>query len=171
MTFHVASSLKNRHISCSQFLNSDTNTRLTKLVVGVLIFSNDKVLLLKRAAAERHYPNIWELPSGKVESEDETILDAAARECFEETGLMVTAFVAEGRSFEYTIAGRGLSLQLNFIVKVREGDSVRINPEEHQAYQWYAEQQIEQVGVTEATMEILKDTFNNRKKRITDSDA
>src|SRR5205085_3112569 len=47
----------------SQFMSSlDTPRRSFKLVVGVLIFANEKVLLPQRAAKEHHYPNIWELP-------------------------------------------------------------------------------------------------------------
>lgn len=71
-----------------KFLSSKNgHDRPDTLVVGVLILVNKSVLLLQRAATERYYPNIWELPSGKVEPEDATLLDAAARECMEETGL------------------------------------------------------------------------------------
>jgi 8-oxo-dGTP pyrophosphatase MutT (NUDIX family) len=51
-----------------------------------------------------------ELPSGKVESEDPTLLDAATRECFEETGMTVTEFLEEANSFEHMVKGRGLTL-------------------------------------------------------------
>jgi 8-oxo-dGTP diphosphatase len=108
-------------------------------------------------------PNIWELPSGKVEIDDTTILDAAARECLEETGLTVTAFVAEGKCFNYS-TGKGSSLQLNFDVEVQEEDPVIVNPKEHQAYQWCSEKEIEMVGVTNATKEILKDSFARRRR-------
>ena len=51
--------------------------------------------------------------------------------------MMVTEFVAEAKSFEYTIEGRGLTLQLNFIVEA-EGN-VGINQKEHQQHGWYTE--------------------------------
>lgn len=79
---------------------------------------NNKILLLLRRATRPHYPNIWELLSRKVEDEDPTLLDAAVRQCFEETDLTVTAFICEGKRYEYSIEGRGLSLQLNFVVQV-----------------------------------------------------
>jgi 8-oxo-dGTP pyrophosphatase MutT (NUDIX family) len=117
------------------FFNSiPAETRPNKLVVGVLILSSDKVLLLQRAATERYYPNIWELPFGKVEADDVTLLDAAARECLEETGLTVMVFLAEGKSFRYSTGIGSSSLQLNFDVEVQEEDPVIVNPEEHQAY-------------------------------------
>jgi 8-oxo-dGTP pyrophosphatase MutT (NUDIX family) len=93
----------------------------------------NRVLLLQRSATERQYPNIWEFPSGKVESWDESILAAAARECKEETALTVPEFVRELKSFEYFVEGRGKMMQLNFEVIV-DGEDVVISDEERQAY-------------------------------------
>lgn len=52
---------------------------------GVLVKSNNKVLLCKRAP-NKSLPNIWSIPCGHVEK-DEHPLDGAKREFFEETGL------------------------------------------------------------------------------------
>jgi len=159
MSFHVTPSLAHYRVLPSQFLSSqDARHRPYKVVVGVLIFADEKVLLLRRAATERHYPNIWELPSGKVEPEDATILDAAARECLEETGLTITAFTGEGKPFEYGI-DRRKTLQLNFKVEVHKEDEVTINLDEHQAYQWCSEKDVAEVDVTDATRDTLKDAF------------
>ncbi|XP_041962937.1 nucleoside diphosphate-linked moiety X motif 17 isoform X1 [Alosa sapidissima] len=57
--------------------------------VGVAILlqsSNQKVLLTRRAASLRIFPNVWVPPGGHVEL-DETLLDAGLRELKEETGL------------------------------------------------------------------------------------
>jgi 8-oxo-dGTP pyrophosphatase MutT (NUDIX family) len=160
MSFRVAPSLAHYQVLPSQFMSSqDARHRSYKLVVGVLIFANEKVLLLQRSATERHYPNIWELPSGKVEPEDATVLDAAARECLEETGLTITEFTGQGKGFEYGIDGRK-TLQLNFKVEVRNEDEVTINPDEHQGYKWCTKKEVGEVGGTEATLDILKDTFS-----------
>jgi 8-oxo-dGTP pyrophosphatase MutT (NUDIX family) len=164
MSFNVTASLIHRKISLSQFLSSRAKT--TKLSFGVLIFRNDKVLILQRAANGIHYPNIWELPSGKVESKDATLLNAAARECFEETGLIVTEFIKEAESFEYTIEGRGWSLQLNFEVNVREEDDVKICPEEHQAYKWHTEKDIQDTGLTEATKRVVENAFRSHRYQL-----
>lgn len=49
--------------------------------------SEDKVLLIRRAASDS-YPLKWELPGGSVDTHsDATVLAAAARELWEETGL------------------------------------------------------------------------------------
>jgi 8-oxo-dGTP pyrophosphatase MutT (NUDIX family) len=161
MTFRVAPPLAHYQVLPSRFLSSiDAQFRPNKLVVGILVFTDGKVLLLHRSAMERHYPNIWELPSGKVDPGDATILNAAARECLEETGLTITEFLAEGKSFEYTIGTRK-TLQLNFKAKVRKGDEVIISPDEHQAYKWCAEKDLAEAGVTDATLNVLKHAFSS----------
>ena len=61
-----------------------------KFVVGAIIFhpsqSNPpKILLLKRAAHETAFPNVFEPPSGKVEDTDASLYDGLEREVREET--------------------------------------------------------------------------------------
>ena len=50
-----------------------------KLVVGAIIFhptsAVPKLLLVKRAAHETAFPNVFETPGGKVDDEDASILD------------------------------------------------------------------------------------------------
>ena len=151
-------------MSLATFLDSISHqSKPVKVVVGVAIVQHDKVLFLQRSAAEPYFPNIWELPSGKVGDEDATLLDAAARECLEETELAVIEFLAEAKSFEYMVEGRGLTLQLNFVVKaVRE---VTINQEEHQHYKWCNDEQVGQIGVSESTRQVLSGVFSWQKER------
>lgn len=56
-----------------------------KRYVGVLVKCKDKVLLCKRNA-NGSYPGMWSIPAGKLES-DESTMDAAKREFFEETAI------------------------------------------------------------------------------------
>ena len=155
--------LERRRVSLATFLASKKpETRPVKVVVGVVTFAEDKVLLLQRSATELHFPNIWELPSGKVESEDPTFLDAATRECFEQTGMTVTEFLEEAESFEYTVEGRGLTLQLNFIVAA-SGDVVISH--EHQRYKWCTETELKRIGVTNSTQTVLMGAFEWQRRR------
>lgn len=57
-----------------------------KNFVVIMLFTKDykKVLLVKRN--KKPYPNCWNGIGGKLE-ENETALQAATRECFEETGI------------------------------------------------------------------------------------
>jgi len=161
--FQVHPLLHPYNVPSSTYLASlPPSPRPSKLVVGVLLPSplTKKILLLKRSENELHYPGIWELPSGKVESGDLTILHAAARECEEETGLSVAEFTALGNSFEYSVEGRGRTLQLNFDVRTQgDGDEVRINSEEHQGFKWCDWGEVEEIGVTERMRGYLRDAF------------
>ncbi|PMB72817.1 hypothetical protein BM221_000234 [Beauveria bassiana] len=73
-------------------------------------------LLLCRAATDS-YPLKWEIPGGSVDADDATILDAVARELWEETGLTAAHMVApivmvpEEPLTETTRAGLGIQPQ------------------------------------------------------------
>ena len=67
-----------------------------KVLTGAAIFktcdsspAQRKLLLVKRAPEETYYPNMLELPSGKMDDNDVSLLAGLAREVFEETGLQI----------------------------------------------------------------------------------
>jgi mutator protein MutT len=62
---------------------------MSKRYSGVIIRSNNKVLLCKRKNYMK-YPGEWSVPGGSIES-GETPIDAAARELKEETSIDVTS--------------------------------------------------------------------------------
>lgn len=57
-------------------------------VAVILQTANRKILLTRRSAALRIFPNVWVPPGGHIEP-DEQILDAGLRELKEETGLQL----------------------------------------------------------------------------------
>jgi ADP-ribose pyrophosphatase YjhB (NUDIX family) len=137
------------------------------LCTGVVVFDKDgKLLLVQRAADEKAFPNLWvsnlevpnrsntnwtrmptnstygsddsqEIPGGKVDDTDETLLHAAVRELKEETGLTATRVrrkVAEltfgdGRPGKKPITW----LKLIFEMEVKD-TNVTLDPVEHQQY-------------------------------------
>jgi len=56
---------------------------------GVLVFLDNKVLLVRHGKKAEHLNDVYGLPAGRIE-EGETTVVAAGRELFEETGLKVT---------------------------------------------------------------------------------
>jgi 8-oxo-dGTP pyrophosphatase MutT (NUDIX family) len=67
-----------------------------KIVVGAMILRNLKILLLERLSHEIYEPNVFELPSGNVDSTDPNLAHALTREVGEEAGLKVPR---SGRAF------------------------------------------------------------------------
>lgn len=65
-----------------------------KFPVAIIVKRNRRVLWLQRKK-DQSYPGIWSLPGGKIE-EGESIVDAAARELKEETGIIATRFRLQG---------------------------------------------------------------------------
>jgi len=168
-TLQIPDSLAHFNVDSSSYLNSlrAESNGLNTIVVGVLVFKGSKVLLLQRAASETNFPNMWELPSGKVKV-GETLLNGGVRECKEETGLTVTKFLGQAESFRYT-AGERNTLQLNFIIGVDEREQVQLRPKEHQNYEWFAAAKVEAMpihgekvaepGISDKTREVLRASF------------
>lgn len=128
------------------------------------------ILLLKRAAHEVYFPNVFELPSGKVDPEDPTIQHALAREVQEETGLDVTGIIAELKPMIYTTektvvddSGQGISvsksaIQLNYIVSVSSGD-VKLSADEHSESSWATEGELGGLNITSAMRVVVQEAF------------
>ena len=55
---------------------------------GVVVFDGENVLMVMPGAASKHEPGVLGLPAGRVDP-GETERDAGARECREETGVIV----------------------------------------------------------------------------------
>ncbi|KAK3167658.1 hypothetical protein OEA41_010785 [Lepraria neglecta] len=112
-----------------------------KLIVGAIIFhptSTPTKLLLKHAAHETAFLNVFEIPDSRVDDTDATILHSLKREVREETGMEVETVTAAVESFSYAVeksvwAGdermvlREMSLQLNFGCEVAGGEFC-VNP-------------------------------------------
>ncbi|RYP37664.1 hypothetical protein DL767_002837 [Monosporascus sp. MG133] len=113
-----------------------------------------RILLLQRAPTDS-MPLRWEVPGGACDHEDETLLHAAARELWEESGLRAASIEALVFSGSGTGTGtgvidrdvffsrRGLRVRkFSFVVGVEEGPAeVRLDPAEHVAFLWVTEEE------------------------------
>ena len=58
------------------------------ITVAALAFKNNEVLLVKHGEAAHHLTGVYGLPGGRLDHPGESLLDGAAREFQEETGLV-----------------------------------------------------------------------------------
>ena len=150
-----------------------------KVVVGAATFqyASDltsskmpSILLLKRALHEPYFPNVFELPSGKVDPNDPTFECALAREVQEETGLDVTEILAELKPMIYMTektvvddTGREFlvcksAIQLNYVVWV-SGDEVKLSTDEHSESYWATEEDLGELDITSAMRAVIQEAF------------
>ena len=118
-----------------QLLTDAQKDGVQKLVVGAVIYKNNKFLLLERVPSDSMGGFVG-IPSGTVEA-GEDLLAALAREVQEETGLLVTSVLEYLGSFDYRSSSGKKTRHFNFFVEVEEGD-IKLSPTEHQAYYWVA---------------------------------
>jgi len=114
--------------------------------------------------------------SSHVEDSDTTIVDAAAREVYEETGLTLAEILAEIPPFEYTIdktllpeAGDSLAtiskttIQLNFVATIGSNSSavpsVKINHEEHQHHAWVSGDELGYYAMTDEMRVVVRNAL------------
>ena len=95
---------------------------------------------------------LQEIPGGKVDDTDETILHAAARELKEETGLEATRVLRKVAQFTFESQKPGRAkivwLKLIFEMQVDNADAVVLDAVEHQRFLFASEEEVvnDQVG-------------------------
>ena len=143
------------HTIIQRLLTDSQKDGVQKLVVGAVIYKNNKFLLLERVLSDSMGGFVG-IPSGTVEV-GEDLLTALAREVQEETGLIVTSVLEYLRSFDWTSSSGKKTRHFNFLVEVEEGE-IKLSPTEHQAYYLVAlsDAAFTTLNISDATKEILK---------------
>lgn len=101
-----------------------------------------------------------EIPGGKCDETDETILHGVARELKEETGLNVKRFIRKAGQLDWE---DGLPhhrkterwVKLVFEVEVEVYDPVMLDPLEHQQYCWATEEEVEKEKTDNTTLKYI----------------
>ncbi|KAL8926720.1 MAG: hypothetical protein Q9208_002794 [Pyrenodesmia sp. 3 TL-2023] len=160
---------------CRKLYLQEDGRQYDKIVIGAIILKQNhsgkpEILLLKRAAHESAYPNIWEIPGGKVEDSDTTILDAVKREVSEETGMKVEQVIRAVKSFEYSMEKKSVgkdgeeesavssSLQLNYVCRVESYELV-VDPKEHSEGKFADEEAVREMEMTEQMRAVVEDAL------------
>ncbi len=162
------------------------------LASGAVVFqrssSGDRVLLVQRASHDS-MPDRWEVPGGAVDDQDASVLHGAARELREEAGLAATRFrhlVTRGPADPpgcdvfTNRSGTRMFCRFVFAVDVAGGDdssssssssldgpgpAVTLDPNEHQAYVWAAEDDVAAQRIGERPMPITPRQHARRHPR------
>ncbi|OTB02230.1 hypothetical protein M426DRAFT_322810 [Hypoxylon sp. CI-4A] len=146
----------------SQRAYLDAHPEFTEIVVGAFVFNPDGKLLLVQRAAHDSLPLLWEVPGGSCDWEDESLLHAAARELWEESGLhakSIVTLVGEGSRF---FVREDLRMcKYSFLTEV-EGYDVKLDPNEHQAYVWVTEDEARR-GKTSSGVEF---TYTSKEQQL-----
>ena len=100
-----------------------------------------QLLVVKRAASEKAFPNHWEMPGGKVDP-GETIRQGLIREIFEETGLTVQGVVGKLSEVNWTSPKGQAWKQYTYVVTVRQPVEIRLDPVEHGEWRWSLEKDV-----------------------------
>ena len=121
-----------------------------------------EILLVKRAAHERDFPNRWEIPGGHVEA-GETVRQSLARELFEETGLQIDMVLREFEEMKWESRKLGgkQSVQVNYAASIiltggGEGFKVVLNADEHSDWIWVTEEKAMVLDMTEEMRAVVK---------------
>lgn len=148
-------------------LNSTNRAPAEKTTVGAAILrlnsaGKREILLLKRNANETYFPNMYEIPGGKVDDNDASIEAGLAREVAEETHLTTTAVLSALLPFHYTTQKKIQDLssgqekvirrsvvQLSYVVSIEgDGAEFQVNEWEHSTGGWFDANAAREVPMT-----------------------
>ena len=105
--------------------------------VGALVLNERGRLLVQRRAADRKlFPNCWDIIGGHVEP-GETLVAALEREIYEETGWKLARIRSLFHICEWEVAPIGIRREFDFVVEI-EGDleHPRLEEGKHTAFRW-----------------------------------
>lgn len=125
---------------------------ITKLVVGVAIVKDGRILIVRRVP-DGYLGGNYELPGGGVD-EGESIENSVKRETLEETGLRVLAILSMHRGFDYETSSNKVR-QFNFLVDALEGE-VKLELSEHDSFEWISEADLDKYPMTNEMINSIK---------------
>ena len=122
---------------------------------GIVIYNSGKYLLLNYGKS-RITANRWGLTKGRIEGK-ETVIEAALREAYEETGIKDISVLEEFKhkiTYYFTRGPNRIKKTVIYLIGISSTDEVQIS-KEHIGYQW---------ATYEKALDML--TFENTRKVI-----
>lgn len=134
-----------------------------KVAVGAVVFKDNKVLLVKRKNPPAK--DTWAIPGGSVKL-GETLQEAAEREIFEETGIIIKAcepiFI-----FDFIQKKENGEIQFHYVVIDLTADYISGEPvagDDAADARWVSSDDMKYLNINEKTLNLLKEYC--RKKLI-----
>ena len=104
--------------------------------VAALIFDRERRLLLSQRLGDRNESGAWQTPGGWIERSDWNIVDAAQREAFEESNLVLHSGTILFSSLHST--GLGFSYVTVWVACFHwSGEPTQNEPDKHDPWGWY----------------------------------
>lgn len=133
---------------------------IERFCVGVALFSESKLLLVKRSADD-FLGGYWELPGGGVEA-DESFVLCLTREIQEELGLEENDYKIEKEiaSFDYLSDSGKKVRQWNVrATLLADKSKVKLNPLEHEELTWVDPKNVQDLKLTDEILGVIRSTF------------
>ena len=124
-----------------------------RFVVGAVVVYDNSILFVRRVEDD-FMGGVYELPSGKVDA-GESLVDALKRELLEETNLVVKDVVGLCDSFDYKSKRGVKTRQFNFVVTVDDVGVIRLNPKEHDLFEWVRFEDVGLSGILDDMMRAI----------------
>ncbi len=144
----IASHLHPYIVSPASYLINDGSIEIPvpHLVASAVVIHSNRVLLLQRAA-HAFQPLLWELPGGRCESRDESVIAAAARELWEETGLVANQVMDVVGKYQWLDKGE-VWKKVTFLMAIEHDNQgnglpqVKIDPKEQACFIWATKEDV-----------------------------
>ena len=114
-----------------------------KVGVGIMILNNQREVLLgkrnddaEKASSDLHGEGTWTMPGGKLDFQ-ETLIDGACRELFEEIGVKLTSDKLKLISVSDEIVPDNHYVTVGFLIENFKGEPKIMEPEEITEWRWY----------------------------------
>jgi len=129
-------------------------------VAGCIIEHDGEILLIRRASG-KHQNNKWSVPGGKIDK-GETEVDAAMRETFEETGIVIDAkkldFIEKSyvrfTDFDFTYTF------YRCVLESKEKPKIILSTSEHSEYKWISPEDALKEDLMQDEDYCIKRTYN-----------
>ncbi|KAM0305261.1 hypothetical protein HYE67_008824 [Fusarium culmorum] len=170
-------------IEAQNRIDSCAGPTVHKITVGAAVLRNShdpqrdtQILLLKRSAREKYYPNVFEIPGGKVNT-GETLLAALTREVNEESGLVVSRILKPLATFSYTTTKTAKSpmtgdeqiihryaRQFSYVVTIEgDGSDFCVHQAEHSEGSWFSVSDLASIPMTNEMRNLVVEALSENK--------